>query len=459
MSYGRLARFLLPLAITSIVVELGSQVLNGGMARVPHATQTLAAYGLAWGLVLFLGSPLGQAKELGLVLVVDRDSLGAVRRFVIASGLVLMAGLASLTLTPLGDWVIEGLHGIDPELGAVVRTALLWLVPYPLIKGLALFHAGLLLRVRRTAVVSYATLTNLAVSILAVFVLVGLPWVQARPIRLPLVVTYVGVLLELSILVGGVLRYVPAARQRPAAWDPDRPRLGWRGIVRFFWPLALIMIIQELSRPLINLFVARGPDATAALAILAVLYTLGRIPYGWLNELRNLASAFGDEPGSRSRIRGFTVVCGALSLAMMAVLFWTPLRDVILEQWIGVPHDLAVRARLPLHLFTLFSFAVTARAYYQGIGLAERRTQALAPSAPARLAAILVTLMLLPWAGVTGAPLGVAALLSGFSGEALVVWWGVRGRQQWRRKDKAAVMADSAGAAGAKLGVGRHFWR
>lgn len=468
MSYGRLARFLLPLAITSIVVELGSQVLNGGMARVPHATQTLAAYGLAWGLVLFLGSPLGQAKELGLVLVVDRDSLGAVRRFVVVSGLVLMAGLASLTLTPLGDWVIEGLHGVDHELGAVVRTALLWLVPYPLIKGLALFHAGLLLRVRRTAVVSYATLTNLAVSILAVFVLVGLPWIQARPIRLPLVVTYVGVLLELSILVGGVLRDVPAARQRPMALDPmldpSRPRLGWRAIVRFFWPLALIMIIQELSRPLINLFVARGPDATAALAILAVLYTLGRIPYGWLNELRNLASAFGDEPGSRARIRGFTVVCGALSLAMMVVLFWTPLRDVILEQWIGVPHDLAERARLPLHLFTFFSFAVTARAYYHGIGLAERRTQALAPSAPARLAAILATLTLLPWAGVTGAPLGVAALLSGFSGEALVVWWGVRGRQQWRRKGKAAVMAEGAGAAGgtgagAKLGIGRHFWQ
>jgi hypothetical protein len=444
MSYGRLVRFLLPLAITSIVVELGSQVLNGGMARVPQATQTLAAYGLAWGLVLFLGSPLGQAKELGLALVVDRASLVAVRRFVLVSGLLLMAGLASLPLTPLGDWVIEGLHGIDRELGAVVRTALLWLVPYPLIKGLALFHAGLLLRVRRTEVVSYATLTNLAVSILAVFVLVGLPWVQARPIRLPLVVTYIGVLLELSVLVGGVLRYVPAARVHDLLPAPDRPRLGWGAIVRFFWPLALIMMIQELSRPLINLFVARGPDATAALAILAVLYTLGRIPYGWLNELRNLAAAFGDEAESRKRIRSFTIACGAVSLAMMVLLFWTPLRDVILEQWIGVPPDLAARARLPLYLFTFFSFAVTARAYYHGIGLAERRTQALAPSAPARLVAILSTLMLLPWVGVTGATLGVAALLSGFTGEALVVWWGVRGRQLWAHQRRDARLAKAS---------------
>lgn len=444
MSYGRLTRFLLPLAITSIVVELGSQVLNGGMARVPQATQTLAAYGLAWGLILFLSSPLGQAKELGLALVVDRDSLVSVRAFVVIAGLALMAGVASLTLTPLGDWVIEGLHGIDRELGAVVRIALLWLVPYPLIKGLALFHAGLLLRVRHTEVVSYATLTNLLLSIAAVFVLVGLPGVQAQPIRLPVVVTYIGILVELAILVGGVLRYVPAARRHPVSLDAGRPRLTWGAIVRFFWPLALIMLIQELSRPLINLFVARGPDATTALAILAVIYTLGRIPYGWLNELRNLAAAFGDEAGSRGRIRRFTVACGLVSLAMMVLLFWTPLRDVILEQWIGVPHELAMGARLPLFLFTFFSFAVTARAYYHGIGLAERRTQALAPSAPARLVAILLTLTLLPRLGVSGATLGVAALLSGFSGEALVVWWGVRGRLWAHQRRGLAVQKASS---------------
>lgn len=429
MSYGRLVRFLLPLVVTSIVVELGSQVLNGGMARVPQATQTLAAYGLAWGLVLFLGSPLGQARELGLAMVVDHDSLVVVHNFVLAAGLLLMAALAGLPLTPLGDLVIEGLHGIDHELGAVVRIALLWLIPYPLLKGMALFHAGLLLRVRRTEVVSYATLANLVVSIITVFVLVGLPWVQAQPIRLPVVVTYIGLLLELTILVGGVLRYVPAAQGHVNPKDPSAPCLTWGAVIRFFWPLALIMLIQEMSRPLINLFVARGPDATAALAILAILYTLGRIPYGWLNELRNLASAFRDEPGSHAPIRVFTIACGAVSLAMMIVLFWTPLRDVILEQWIGVPPDLAVRARVPLYLFTLFSFAVTSRAYYHGIGLAERRTQALAPSAPTRLLAILTTLTVLPWLGIYGATLGVAALLSGFSGEALMVWWGVRGRQ------------------------------
>ena len=340
MSYGRLLRFILPLVITSIVMELGSQVLNGGMARVPEATTTLAAFGLGWGLILFLSAPLVQSRELGLMLVNDHATLAAVRRFIILAGCTLMVALASLTLTPVGDWVIEGLHGVDASLGATVRTALFWLIPYPLLKGLSYFHAGLLLRVRHTAVVSYATLSNLTVSILMVFALVTLPWVHAQPIRLPIIVTYGGLLVELAIILWGVVRYVrPTLPVQDAAGTPPPSMLT---IVRFFWPLALIMLTQELSRPMINLFVARGPDATNALAILAVLYTLGRMPYGWLNDIRNLGPAFRDEADSRYFIQRFAVGCGLVSLAMMGSFFWTPLRDVILLTWIGVPPHLAL---------------------------------------------------------------------------------------------------------------------
>ena len=268
------------------------------------------------------------------------------RRFVVLLGVALMAGLASLTLTPLGGLVIERLYAVDAELGAVVRTALFWLIPFPLLRGLVLFHAGLLLRVRHTERVSYATLSNLGISILSVFGLVMLPWIQQHPIFLPILVTYIGTTTELA-------SSSPAWRStatRPLRTSPARVRAAGStlfGVVRFFWPLALIMLIQEVSRPVINLFVARGPDATNALAILAVLYTLGRIPYGWLNDIRSLAPAFRDEANGRRYIKRFTLACGSISLSMMVVLFWTPLRDIILAQWIGVPDASGGTGRRP----------------------------------------------------------------------------------------------------------------
>lgn len=434
--YTRFGRFILPLAITAIVFELGSQVLNGGMARVPQATQTLAAFGLAWGLVLFATGPLAQAKELGLVLVEGPASFGKVRGFVAGFGLLLMGGLAALALSPLGGVVIEGLHGIDARLGDTVRTAIFWFMPYPLIKGLALFYTGLLLRVRRTAFVSYATLSNLAVSITTVFIMLPLPIVRQTPILLPILVIYAGILVELGLMWWGCRRYAPWLMRGATPLPPNLParqtepavNLGFGEIVRFFWPLALIMLVQEFSRPLINVFVSRSEDPTAALAVLAVAYTLGRIPYGWLNELRNLPSAFREEQNAQARIPRFTLVCGGVSLLMMLVLFWSPLRNYILGAWIGLPPDLVELARVPMMIFAGFSMVVTARAYLHGQALYHRRTKALAPSGPTRLLAILAGLVLLPLVGIEGATLGIAALLLGFIIETLTVWWALYGR-------------------------------
>ncbi|MEZ4621040.1 MAG: hypothetical protein R2867_36830 [Caldilineaceae bacterium] len=181
MIYLRFLRFLLPLAVTSIVLELGTQVLNAGMARVPQPTITLAGFGVAWGLVLFFTSPLAQAKELGLVMGDGPAARKQVRRFVIGLGVLLSLGLGLLAVTPIGHFAIEDLHNIEGTLATIVRTMLLWLLPYPLIRGTSLYHAGLLIRHRRTELVSYAIVASIATSIALVFLLLPLP--QTKPCR------------------------------------------------------------------------------------------------------------------------------------------------------------------------------------------------------------------------------------------------------------------------------------
>lgn len=433
MLYLRLTRFLLPLALTVTIQGLGQQVLNGGMARVPQATQVLAAFGLAWGLVSFLASPLMQTRQLGLVLAENRPAYRQVQLFVLIFGLLLSAVVAGLALTGPGAWVIEELHGVDPQLAYLARVALLWFVPVPVLDGVCLFYSGLLIRIHRTDVVSYATVISIVASIVAVFALLPLAAVQARPILLPILVTYSGLLVGLGITLWGYRRYA-----RPLQ-DKINAGLSFGYVVQFFWPLALIMAVQGLSRPLINLFVSRGPDGAQALAVLTIVYALGHLPYGWLNEIRNIPPAFKDKADSLSQLRRFVFGCGLLSFGTMIILFWTPLRSYILEQLLGLDPYLAALCAAPLVIFSFFPPAVMVRAYLHGIGLLEHRTRALAPSGPLRIGAILAALTILPLLGVYGATLGVAALLSGFVIEALVVWWGVRGQKllQQRRRQQA----------------------
>jgi len=418
--YKKLFRFLFPLAITSIVLEFGAPVLNAGMARMPHATTTLAAYGLAWALVVTLASPLGQARELGLVLADNRIALVRVRRFVLLFGLLLTGTVALLAISPMGHTVIEGWHGVSPDLAAQVRVALLLLIPYPLFKGLSLFQAGLLIRARRTTTVSYAMITGVGIGIAAVFILLPMPSMQARPILLPIVVTYITLAIELSILIWGAARYLG---DLPVG-DRTAP-LGYRTIIRFYWPLVFIMLVQELSRPIINLFVARGSDGTEALAALTVAYAVGQITYRWINQVRNLPAAFQGEDNIRPYILRFSLACGLLALGMTIILFMTPLRDFILESLVGIEPDLARRVWAPLFIFSLFPLVVAVRAFMHGVGLVERRTRAMAPSAPARLLAVVLTLWIGYAAGVQGATLGIAALFAGFVAETFAVWLGV----------------------------------
>ena len=317
--------------------------------------------------------------------------------------------------------MIGELHGVDRSLVLLAREALLWLVPLPAIRGLLRLYSGMLIRVRRTDLVSAATLANIAASIGAVFLMLPTGFVQARPIRLPLLVTYAGVLAEVSVTLWGYRRYVRATL-------PARGRaLSYRYIVRFFWPLALTMAVQGFSRPLVNLFVSRGADGTESLAVLTIVFALGHLPYGWLNDIRSLHTAFRREPDSLAHIRRFALGCGLLSFSAMAVMFWTPVRAFLLDTLLGVSPALVVSSQQALLLYPGFPLTVMVRAYLHGLALLEHSTRPLALSGPARVTAIVTALLVLPAGAMGGAVRGSAALLSGFVAETIVVWWGMRG--------------------------------
>jgi hypothetical protein len=405
-----------------LVMELSGQFLTGGMARVPRATETLAAFGLAFGLSTILSGPLYQARQLGLAMIDNRLQLVTGTRFILLVGVILSALTAMIGLEGLGRWLVEDVHGITPHLADQAQNALLLLSPLALVNGLARYYSGLLARFRRTDLVSVSSIGGIIVRIGSVFAFLNEPFVQETPILLPVIVTILGTMVEFLILWWGYRRY--ARPSLPVDGDP----VTVHGLLRFIWPLALIMTFQGASRPLINFVVSRGNDATEALAALTVVYALGHIHYGWVNELRSLASAFREEEHSLYHIRRFAVATCLISFTMAVTLFWTPLRDVILLDLIGVEQGLADLCVAPLMIFTFFPFAVTLRGYYHGVGIVSRVTDAMALSGPSRLTAITTALILFSFTDVPGATQGIGSLFCGFAAESLVVTWGVRRR-------------------------------
>ena len=435
--YLRFTRFLLPLIFTILIIEFGAQIINAGMARMPDATRVLAAFGLAWGLVTVLSSPLAQVRYAGLVLVEDKRDFWRGLHYVGALALLMMAVQWLLGGTSLSRHLLEGLHKIDGDTGQFVRAMMVWLLPMPMLRGVTQLGIGVLTRGKRTGHVSIATALSVAagfatvvvlLQVEAVVVLLQVEAVRAHPIWLPILVLYATMLTECAAVFWYLSRFYASG----VPDQLDRAPIPYMAILRFTWPLALMNFMQEFSRPLINLFVVRGVDGAEAMAVLTVAYTLGQWPYRWLNELRALMPPFYAEVRSYRPFLRYAYWCGLVAIVICVLLFWTPLRTVVLEQVIGLSPMLAELSRAPLQIYSIFPFVVVHRAYFHSIVFMERRTLSMAVTAPMRVGAIFVALLILPLFGVQGAARGVAALLAGFSAETVTIWWLILGKEQLR---------------------------
>jgi hypothetical protein len=405
--------FWLPLAATWLMMAVEGPFLAAVIARLADPVFNLAAYGVAYAFALLAEAPVIMLMSAATALIEDGPSFRRLRVF--TYGLIAAVTAAMLVLLVPGVYHVIAVDMIALPAEVARRTYIaLWiLLPWPGAIGFRRFYQGLMIRDGRPRLVAYGTVLRLSAMTATAF---GLFFGFSLP------GAYVGA----AALTAGVSAEAVASRwmarasiRRFATASPaagsDAATLGFGGILRFYYPLALTSMIGLAVQPLLTFFMSRAPSPVESLAVFPVVSSLGFLFRAMGLSYQEVAIAMMGRHHEHARELGrFAVILGIASSAGLALVALTPLSTFWFGTVSGLSPELVRFAITPTILFIPLPLMSVLLSYQRGILVVGHSTRPLTWATLIEVAGIAILFPVLGWKlGMVGATAAVAAFIAG----------------------------------------------
>ena len=402
--------FWLPLAATWLMMAAEGPYVAAIIARLADPIPNLAAYGVAFSFAFIAEAPVIMMMTAANALVADRASFLALRRFMrilIAGVTVVMAvGL----LPPVFRFLTDDLIGLPPDLAARTHAATALLLPWPGAIGFRRFYQGILVRHRQPRRVAYGTVVRLAaMSVAAIALAAWTPLPGAYVGSLALALGVVAEAAASRFMARGIVNVLLAA---PAGGGTP---LGMGDILRFYYPLALTSLLAIVVNPLVTFFMGRSRAPVESLAVLPVvsgflfMFRSGALAYQEVG----VALVGAERENERQILRVATALAGA-SVALLAVVLFTPLAIVWFQRVAGLAPDLARFALWPARVLAVVPALDYLLALQRAMLVLARRTRVITAATAVEATAIVLVLgFTVTRLGLVGALAASLALLAG----------------------------------------------
>ncbi len=192
-------------------------------------------------------------------------------------------------------------------------------------------------------------------------------------------------------------------------------------ILRTWWPLAASWFFMSSELPALVAVVARMPDAKVHLgAYGGVVFPLALIIESPIIQLLAASTALSRDEASYRTLRRYMMWMGGLLTVLHLSLALTPLFDVVVGGWLGVPDELLEPSRIGLLIMTPWTWTIAYRRFQQGTLIRFGRSQAVGLGTAVRLSTVGFVLAAgFMYGRLPGIIVGTLAIASGVTMEAI----------------------------------------
>ena len=410
LNFKLILAFFLPLIFMTEMHQISHSMVHAFLARLSNPTIVLAAFSIAFTFNMTISAANQVSVQGGISFITDRAAFWQLFRFSAAVSICLFIIIESIAWTPMGDYLfgqwMRASEAVVEQARITSAIMGLWLFPV-MIRNLGY---ALSMVQRRTILITKATLVRLIA--LVFFLFFYSFWLDGAP---------VGGAALVSCMTVEAIYIVFVSYPLLAGLEKRRSKIpSYREIWRFSWPL---MITQgsESSVPLvINFFVGQLSNSDLALAGFGVVYGLVRT---LLSPVRNLVQTTQTLVHSRQELKPmfqFTLQAVLFFVALVALFFFSPLREVILKKIMGLTPELSAYVTPGIKLAFLTAIFWGYAAMLRGTLSAMRRTGDIALSVPIRIATVAaVCSVALFFQDLNGATIGILALSGAFASETI----------------------------------------
>ncbi|MGB1014830.1 MAG: hypothetical protein ACPG4T_11900 [Nannocystaceae bacterium] len=199
-------------------------------------------------------------------------------------------------------------------------------------------------------------------------------------------------------------------------------------VVQAWWPLAASWILMAVEQPLLAIVVARLANLEVNLAAWGgVVFPLALLIEAPVIMMLAASTALSRDRASYRALRRITHGLGFLLTVAHILLAFTPLYDIVVGGWMGIPDRVLLPGQIGLMVMTLWTWAIASRRFNQGILIRFGHSRAVGVGTAVRLVASTCVFMTGLWyQSISGIIVASTAVVVGVLVEAVYIAWRVR---------------------------------